>query len=160
MFIPVEKSSDKTANYKKLLENIQYYMDRKDAWYSVLSNAASVIDYFLDDVNWVGFYVMDGERLHLGPFQGKAACSQIMMGSGVVGSSAQQQRTLRVDDVEQFEGHIACDGDSAAEIVVPLFKEGALYGVLDIDAPIKGRFDERDQHYLEEVVKLIVDNLQ
>ncbi len=159
MFIPVERSSDKTQNYKQLLENIRYYMDKKDAWYSVLANAASVIDYFLDDVNWVGFYVMDGERLYLGPFQGKAACTQIMLGSGVVGHAAKTEATVRVDDVETFEGHIACDGNSASEIVVPMFKDGTLYGTLDIDAPIKARFDATDQHYLEEVVKVIIDNI-
>ena len=159
MFIPVERSTDKTQNYKQLLENLQYYMDKKDAWYSVLANAASVIDYFLDDVNWVGFYVMDGERLYLGPFQGKAACTQIMLGSGVVGHAAKTEATVRVDDVETFEGHIACDGNSASEIVVPMFKDGQFYGTLDIDSPINARFDATDQHYLEEVVKVIIDNI-
>ncbi len=160
MFIPVEKSDNPQTNYERLLETLPFYINDSDPWYTTLANASSVLDYFLDDINWVGFYVMHGEDLFLGPFQGKAACTKILMGSGVCGHAAIKKETVRIDDVEQFDGHITCDADSKSELVIPLVKKGKLIGVLDIDAPIKGRFKKVDQDYLEKVVQVIVDNLK
>ncbi len=159
MFIPVEKSENKNENYQKLLETLPYYINKDDPWYTTLANATAILDYFLDDINWVGFYIKHGDDLFLGPFQGKAACTKILMGSGVCGHAAINQKTVRVDDVNQFEGHITCDSDSQSEIVIPLLRKGSLIGVLDIDAPVLSRFDETDQKHLEKVAQLLVDNM-
>ena len=96
---------------------------------------------------------MEDDELVLGPFQGLPACVRIPLGKGVCGTAAQNQRTERIEDVHAFPGHIACDAASQSEIVVPMVKDGKLLGVLDIDSPIKNRFDEIDQQYLEEFVK-------
>lgn len=159
MFIPVEKSADKETNYRKLLETIPYYLNKDEPWYTTLSNAAAIIEYFLDDVNWTGFYIREESQLFLGPFQGLPACTKIFFGRGVVGTAAKNGESLVVRDVEQFEGHIACDSNSKSEIVVPLFKDGALFGVLDIDSPRESRFDETDREFLEKTARVIVDNL-
>ncbi|MGE6755637.1 GAF domain-containing protein [Rossellomorea sp. NPDC071047] len=122
-----------------------------------LSNASALLNQFMDRINWVGFYLYEEEsnQLVLGPFQGLPACVRIPLGKGVCGTSASEQKTLLVEDVHQFPGHIACDAASQSEIVIPLVKEGKLIGVLDIDSPEKARFDEEDQKYLE----LFVDEL-
>jgi L-methionine (R)-S-oxide reductase len=112
---------------------------------TALANAAAFIWASLDDINWAGFYLFDGEKLVLGPFMGKPACTAIGMGKGVCGTAAEKRETIVVDDVHQFPGHIACDGASESEIVVPLIVNGNLFGVLDIDAPVKQRFDARLQ---------------
>ena len=116
-----------------------------------LSNASALLNQFMDRINWVGFYLFeeDSNQLVLGPFQGLPACVRIPLGRGVCGTSASEQKTLRVEDVHQFPGHIACDAASQSEIVIPLVKDGKLIGVLDIDSPEKARFDEEDQKYLE-----------
>lgn len=116
-----------------------------------LSNASALLNQFMDRINWVGFYLFeeDSNQLVLGPFQGLPACVRIPLGRGVCGTSASEQQTLRVEDVHQFPGHIACDAASQSEIVIPLVKDGKLIGVLDIDSPEKARFDEEDQKYLE-----------
>ncbi|UXH43863.1 GAF domain-containing protein [Rossellomorea vietnamensis] len=116
-----------------------------------LSNASALLNQFMDRINWVGFYLMEEEsnQLVLGPFQGLPACVRIPLGRGVCGTAASEQKTLRIEDVHQFPGHIACDAASQSEIVIPLVKDGKLIGVLDIDSPEKARFDEEDQKYLE-----------
>ncbi|MFP4077680.1 MAG: GAF domain-containing protein [Candidatus Izemoplasmataceae bacterium] len=159
MFIPVEKSADKETNYQKLLETLPYYLNADEPWYTTLSNAAGIIDYFLDDVNWVGFYIREESQLFLGPFQGLPACTKIFFGRGVCGTAAEKGETVVVRDVDAFEGHIACDSNSKSEIVVPLFKSGVLFGVLDIDSPEEARFDATDRLALEKVARVIVDNL-
>ncbi|MCA1065965.1 GAF domain-containing protein [Rossellomorea sp. AcN35-11] len=126
-----------------------------------LSNASALLNQFLDRINWVGFYLYEEEsnQLVLGPFQGLPACVRIPLGKGVCGTSASEQKTLLVDDVHQFPGHIACDAASQSEIVIPLVKEGELIGVLDIDSPEKARFDEEDQKYLEIFADELVKHL-
>ncbi|MGM0752656.1 MAG: GAF domain-containing protein [Bacillota bacterium] len=126
-----------------------------------LSNASALLNQFMDRINWVGFYLYEEEsnQLVLGPFQGLPACVRIPLGRGVCGTSASEQKTLRIDDVHQFPGHIACDAASQSEIVVPLVKEGKLIGVLDIDSPEKARFDEEDQKYLEIFVEELLKHL-
>lgn len=126
-----------------------------------LSNASALLNQFMDRINWVGFYLYEEEsnQLVLGPFQGLPACVRIPLGRGVCGTSASEQKTLLIDDVHQFPGHIACDAASQSEIVVPLVKEGKLIGVLDIDSPEKARFDEEDQKYLEIYVEELMRHL-
>ena len=114
-----------------------------------LANAAALLYHTLDGLNWAGFYLLEGDTLVLGPFQGKPACIEIPLGRGVCGAAAAQGRTQLVRDVHQFPGHIACDSASNAEIVVPIRMGGKIVGVLDIDSPYIGRFTEEDQAGLE-----------
>ena len=115
-----------------------------------LANVSALLNLSLNDINWVGFYLLENEdTLVLGPFQGNPACVRIAVGKGVCGTAFEQKSTLRVEDVHQFEGHIACDEASNSEIVIPLVKDGKHIGVLDIDSPSLNRFDLDDQNGLE-----------
>ena len=116
---------------------------------SNLSNASALLYQTLADLNWAGFYLYKNGVLLLGPFQGKTACTKIPMGKGVCGTAAEKGETLVVPDVHAFPGHIACDGASNSEIVIPLYVEGRLFGVLDIDSPLLDRFSEADREGLE-----------
>ena len=120
-----------------------------------LANASALLWQEMPDINWVGFYKMTDGALVLGPFQGKPACIVIPMGRGVCGTCAAEERTQLVPDVHQFPGHIACDSASNSEIVVPLMKNGQIWGVLDIDSPHLNRFTEEDRVGLEAVAKVI-----
>ena len=114
-----------------------------------LANATALLFDALEDVNWAGFYLLEGDTLVLGPFQGKPACIEIPLGKGVCGTAARRNETVRVEDVHRFPGHIACDSASQSEIVVPLRRNGAVFGVLDIDSPRPARFTPADQTGLE-----------
>ena len=116
---------------------------------SNLANAAALLWHSLPDLNWAGFYLLEGKKLVLGPFQGKTACIEIPLGRGVCGTAAAQDITQLVPDVHAFPGHIACDSASRSEIVVPLRKNGAVIGVLDVDSPFPDRFSEADRLGLE-----------
>ncbi|MGL5287894.1 MAG: GAF domain-containing protein, partial [Aeromonas sp.] len=118
-------------------------------------NLSALLGQELTDINWVGFYLLQGETLVLGPFQGKPACMRIPIGAGVCGRAVMQDETLVIDDVHQFAGHIACDGASNAEIVIPVRQLGKIIGVLDIDSPIFNRFDHQDRIGLEETVQIL-----
>ena len=120
-----------------------------------LANASALLADALQDINWVGFYLMENGRLVLGPFQGKAACVEIPVGRGVCGAAAERKETVRVENVHEFPGHIACDCASNSEIVVPLLVQGEVMGVLDIDSPSIGRFTEEDQIGLERIGKVL-----
>lgn len=124
-----------------------------------LANAAALLYNTLDAVNWAGFYLLEGDTLVLGPFQGKPACIEIQAGRGVCGTAAAQGRTQLVADVHQFPGHIACDGASNSEIVVPLHAGGQVVGVLDIDSPCVGRFTEEDRTGLEDFARILETEL-
>jgi GAF domain-containing protein len=124
-----------------------------------MANLSALIFNSWTNLNWAGFYVFDGQELVLGPFQGKPACIRISLGKGVCGTTAQKMETTVVPDVHLFEGHIACDENSQSEIVVPIIKkDGKLFGVLDIDSPIKNRFSDEDREILEKLVKVFVNN--
>lgn len=124
---------------------------------STLANASALLFEALPDINWAGFYLLRGEMLHLGPFQGKTACTQIPLGRGVCGTAAATRQVQLVPDVEQFPGHIACDSASRSEIVIPILLEDTLFGVLDIDSPLCHRFDEQDAEGLTAFVKALCD---
>lgn len=117
------------------------------------ANFVALLYHALPNINWLGIYVLRGDELVLGPFQGKPACVHIPLGQGVCGSAAQQMQTLRVGNVHDFSGHIACDATSNAEIVVPLARNGKLFGVLDIDSPAHDRFSEHDQRGIEKMCR-------
>ena len=124
-----------------------------------MANAAALIWEYLPDINWAGFYRMVDGELVLGPFQGKAACIRIPIGKGVCGTAAQARQTQLIDDVHAFPGHIACDGASLSELVVPIVHDGELFGVLDLDSPTLARFDNEDAAGCEALVKLIAPRL-
>ncbi|MBR3693207.1 MAG: GAF domain-containing protein [Erysipelotrichales bacterium] len=142
-----------------LLKQLQALSEGVSYQITVLSNAAALLSDFLEDINWAGFYLTSGNELLLGPFQGKPACTNIAIGKGVCGSALATKSTQRVADVHKFPGHIACDGASNSEIVVPLMCDGECIGVLDIDSPVFDRFDEVDQYYLERFACLVVSYL-
>ena len=123
-----------------------------------LANASALIWQMLGDINWAGFYLMERDTLDLGPFQGKPACIRIPLGQGVCGNAAQKDQILRVYDVHEFEGHIACDSASRSEIVLPVHSDGSVIAVLDIDSPLTGRFSQEDEDGLREIVKVLEGN--
>ena len=120
-----------------------------------LANASALINEYLSDINWVGFYLLEDNKLVLGPFQGKVACIEIAIGKGVCGTAASEDRTLLVANVHEFKGHIACDSASNSEIVIPLHKDNKVYGVLDIDSPMLNRFTAEDKEGLELLARVI-----
>ena len=135
---------------RSLVENVPHFIAN-------LANISALIYQSLPQINWAGFYLLEGETLVLGPFQGKTACIEIPMGKGVCGAAAEQDRTVLVEDVHQFPGHIACDSASLSEIVIPLHKDGKVCGVLDIDSPILNRFNVQDKQGLEHLARIIDD---
>ena len=120
-----------------------------------LANASALINEYLSDINWVGFYLLEDNKLVLGPFQGKVACIEIAIGKGVCGTAASEDRTVLVGNVHEFKGHIACDSASNSEIVIPLHKDNKVYGVLDIDSPMLNRFTAEDKEGLELLARVI-----
>lgn len=159
MFNAIPLSERREENYTKLLDVIPFYLSKEDGLISNLSNLSALINYFVDEINWVGFYLYDGKELYLGPFQGLPACTKIQLGRGVCGVSAKERETVLVDDVRTFEGHIFCDANSLSELVVPIVKDHRLIGVLDIDAPKVKRFSKLDKAVFEKVIEALVDIL-
>lgn len=147
--------------FSLLAQQLDALLTNETNFIANLSNASALLNDNLTDINWVGFYLYDEntKQLHLGPFQGKVACMHIEFNKGVCGSAVAQQKTLRIDDVHQFAGHIACDSASNSEIVIPLIKDGKILGVLDIDSPKFARFSSADQAQLEEFVKVLLTHL-
>jgi L-methionine (R)-S-oxide reductase len=124
------------------------------------ANTAALLYHSMSDVNWVGFYFLKGSDLVLGPFQGKPACVRIPLGQGVCGAAAVRGVSILVPDVNAFPGHIACDAASRSELVVPLVKQGAIWGVLDLDSPVPGRFDEADRAGCESLAAIYLDSFK
>lgn len=149
-------SADKAAAYAELERNLDALLAGEPNRISGAANMASLLYWSLPDLNWAGFYLLDdgsGDLL-VGPFQGKPACVRIPVGKGVCGTSAARRETVLVPDVHQFPGHIACDAASNSEVVVPIVADGRLLGVLDLDSPVTGRFDEADARGLEALVRV------
>lgn len=145
---------EKPELYRELAQQLEALLaDERDVIANA-ANTASLIYNTLPDVNWVGFYFLHGDELVLGPFQGKPACVRISVGKGVCGTAAAQRTSIRVEDVFDFPGHIACDTASRSEIVVPLITGGTIRGVLDIDSPIQSRFDADDQDGVERLAAI------
>ncbi len=141
--------------YDKLQKKMQALLSEDDSLVTNLSNASALLNEYIEDINWVGFYLLDRDKLFLGPFQGKTACVSIPLGKGVCGTAAQSEKTVLAPNVHQFPGHIACDCASNSEIVVPIFSEGVVVGVLDIDSPTLERFSEADKAGLEPIAEII-----
>ncbi|HCY77091.1 MAG TPA: guanylate cyclase [Ignavibacteriales bacterium] len=141
--------------YLLLIKQIKSLLIKEDNLITNLSNFTAALKQTFSKISWVGFYLFDGTKLYLGPFQGKVACTEIQIGSGVCGTSAKERKTIFVEDVDKFPGHIACDADSKSEIVVPIFKADKLFGVLDLDSTDYNSFNETDKKYLEELINFL-----
>ena len=147
------------TDYKLILEQVKGFA-REEPWYVPLfSNVSALLFEELKDINWVGFYIMKNGSLVVGPFQGKVACIRIPIGKGVCGTSVERDEVLVVPDVHAFPGHIACDGASRSEIVLPIHIGGRIMGVLDIDSPIENRFSEADEKGLRAIVEVLEENV-
>lgn len=138
-----------------ILKEIQSITENEKDLIANLSNISAILNEHLNNINWVGFYLMKDHELVLGPFQGKPACIRIPVGKGVCGTCVQEKKTLRVANVHQFAGHIACDSASNSEIVLPIIKEDQVVAVLDIDSPLLDRFSEEDEKMLTEIVEYV-----
>lgn len=145
---------EKPALYRELALQLEALVAGERDAIANAANAASLIYHALPDVNWVGFYFLRGVELVLGPFQGQPACVRIPVGKGVCGTAVAERRSVRVDDVFAFPGHIACDAASRSECVVPLVSDGRIVGVLDLDSPNTARFDASDQAGLERLAAI------
>ena len=148
-----------TLPYDDLMSDLAGLLEGEHDPIANAANVSACLYQYLPDINWAGFYFLRGGTLVLGPFQGKPACVRIPLGQGVCGTAAARRETIVVPDVHAFPGHIACDAASNAEIVVPLVRDGALLGVLDIDSPRKGRFSVADQNGCEAVAAAYVASL-
>ena len=149
----------KKTDYRALISQAEGLIDGVPHLIANLANISALIYTTLDELNWAGFYLTDGERLVLGPFQGRPACIEIPWGRGVCGTAANEDRTQLVPDVHLFPGHIACDCASRSEIVVPLHGGGKVIGVLDIDSPVEARFSEEDREGLEALCAVLEKHL-
>lgn len=154
-FSSIPYPQDKAARYDLLLEQADALSFGVAHPLANLSNIAALLWHALGEINWCGFYLMDHGALMLGPFCGLPACIQIPLGRGVCGTAAQKDEIQRIYDVHAFPGHIACDSASNSELVIPIHHDGRVIGVLDIDSPAIGRFDETDENILLDLVRLI-----
>lgn len=159
MFETIQYNGTKEENYDLVIKQLNSLLEGETNQIANLANASALLNQFLDQINWVGFYLMQDGELVLGPFQGLPACVTIQVGKGVCGTAVKERKSQLVPDVHQFPGHIACDPKSQSEIVIPMIKNGEVIGVLDIDSPIKNRFDEEDQKHLERFVDNLMKHL-
>ena len=142
-------------NYKSVNKELDSLCEGVSYDITILANASALLYKNMDNINWLGFYILKDDELLLGPFQGNPACVKIQIGKGVCGTCIKEGRTIVVGNVHEFPGHIACDERSKSEIVIPIYKDRLIYGVLDIDSQIFNRFDDNDREGLEEAVKII-----
>ena len=154
--VQIDPTLSKAQRYRDLRAALESLLEGEPDAVANLANAAALLARSLEGINWCGFYLLRGEELVLGPFQGKPACVRIAVGKGVCGTAAARRTTIVVPDVNCFPGHIACDPESRSEIVVPILQEGVLRGVLDVDAPEVERFGDEDRAGLEKFVETLV----
>ena len=144
-----------------LLNTVVSFFDEETSYedVTILSNTSAIINELFPDINWVGFYLNKNNKLLLGPFQGKVACTTIPFNRGVCGACATSNKSIIVENVHDFPGHIACDSASLSEICIPINVNNSFYGLLDIDAPIVNRFNDEDRINLEKIIKIIENKL-
>lgn len=157
--IRIEKHLAEEEKYRLLTSQLKSLLTKNDNLISNLSNCTAAIKDVFDKVSWVGFYLYDGEKLYLGPFQGKVACTRIEIGKGVCGTAALKRETIIVPDVDKFPGHIACDSGSKSEIVIPIIKSDKLMSVLDLDSYTINAFGKTDKKYLEEICNFLSEEI-
>ncbi|KRG74683.1 diguanylate cyclase [Stenotrophomonas chelatiphaga] len=160
MFATSSLTGSKPEQYAQLLDQARGLVHGESDRIANAANLSALIYHAVPHLNWAGFYLFDGTELVVGPFQGLPACVRIPLHKGVCGAAATERVTQRIDDVDAFPGHIACDSASRSELVVPLVKDGALIGVLDLDSPLLARFDADDQAGLEAIAAVFVDALR
>jgi GAF domain-containing protein len=160
MFATSTLTGSKPEQYAQLLEQARGLVHGESDRIANAANLSALVYHAVPHLNWAGFYLFDGTELVVGPFQGLPACVRIPLHKGVCGAAATERVTQRIDDVDAFPGHIACDSASRSELVVPLVKDGALIGVLDLDSPLLARFDADDQAGLEAIAAVFVDALR
>jgi L-methionine (R)-S-oxide reductase len=153
-------ATSKAELYQELRSQMTSLLEGEPDAIANAANTAALLYHSMPDVNWVGFYFLKSNELVLGPFQGKPACVRIPLGKGVCGTAAGRRQSIMVPDVNAFPGHIACDSASRSELVVPLVKHGALLGVLDLDSPMLGRFDETDRTGCESLVRIYMESFK
>lgn len=157
MFQSTALTGTKNEQYAQLLAQARALMHGERDRVANAANLSALLFHSLAEVNWIGFYFFDGVELVVGPFQGQPACVRIALGKGVCGTAAATGHTQRIEDVDAFPGHIPCDSASRSELVVPLFADGGLIGVLDLDSPQLARFDTDDQIGLEAIAQAFVE---
>jgi len=160
MFTTTTLSGSKPEQYAQLVEQARALLAGERDRIANAANLSALVYHSLPQLNWVGFYFFDGNELVVGPFQGLPACVRIPLDRGVCGAAASTRQTQRVEDVDAFPGHIACDSASRSELVVPLVLDGGLLGVFDLDSPVPARFDADDQQGLETVAAVFLDSLR
>jgi len=154
----LDSSLSKPQLYNELASALQALIAGESDWIANLANASALLFHALPDLNWAGFYLLKQDELVVGPFQGRPACVRIAVGKGVCGAAAARRESVIVPNVHEFAGHIACDSASNSEIVVPMIRGNALLGVLDLDSPKLGRFDQEDRDGLERFVAILITN--
>ncbi len=155
MFQAMPYDGTRSEQFEAVLVQLGALMKDEPNVIANLANASALLKHSLPDTNWAGFYLFDGKELVLGPFQGLPACIRIPLNRGVCGTAATERRTLVVGDVHAFPGHISCDAASNSEIVIPLLKNDQLLGVMDIDSPLKHRFDDDERRFLERFAVMV-----
>ncbi|GIN11743.1 hypothetical protein J26TS2_16100 [Shouchella clausii] len=155
MFSKLDYPTDQEAAYRLLEQQAVALLEDEPDALANYANLCALLGQFLDDINWVGFYFLKENELVLGPFQGLPACTRIAIGKGVCGTAVAENKTMRIDDVHAFPGHIACDAASNAELVIPIRHKDKVIAVLDIDSPSKGRFHEKEAEALERLLKRV-----
>jgi L-methionine (R)-S-oxide reductase len=153
MTMPKYTSAD---TYDEILDQLKALLDPAFSTIANMANIASILYWAIEDLNWIGFYTVEDDKLMLGPFHGKPACVTIELGKGVCGTAAELQQTLIVPNVDEFPGHIMCDIASRSEIVVPILQNGSLLGVLDADSPSLNRFQREERELFEATVRLLL----
>ncbi len=147
--------------WQKIANDLDALLDKSDNPITTLANSAAFLYQNIERINWLGFYLYDGNKLYLGPFAGKPACTTIEMGNGVCGTAAEKREIIVVDDVDKFPGHIACDPNSISEIVLPLIlSDGTLFGVFDIDSAELARFGEEEKEGLKTLNEIIIRKIR
>jgi len=157
--VAIDKSLSLEEQYLLLIKQVKSLLSKDDNFLSNLSNLTAILKQTFEKISWVGFYLFDGKKLYLGPFQGKIACTQIEIGKGVCGTAAAKSKTIIVENVDMFPGHIVCDSDSKSEIVVPVISNNQLYGVLDLDSTELSAFNETDKKYLEIICEFLGEEI-
>jgi len=156
----IKPQEDLEKNYQLMAYMAKRVLEDDNDTIASLANLSAVINGYMDKINWVGFYIMRDGELVLGPFQGLPACIRIQVGKGVCGTAVAERKTQVVEDVHKFPGHIACDSASNSEIVIPIYKDGEVFGVLDVDSPEFARFGELEYKYLTEICELLTKQLE
>ena len=160
LFTKMDYANETSEKYVQLANQLNALLTGETNLYANLSNASALLNQFFDRINWVGFYLIEDGELVLGPFQGLPACIRIPLGKGVCGTAAKTKESIIVPDVNAFPGHIACDAASQSEIVIPIVKDGNIFGVLDVDSPELDRFSEEDRIGLEKVVEVLTSHIK